>query len=108
VLRALQLALESAGHAVVAAASGPALMDLLGTRTPDIVISDYRLGDNQTGFGVIAQARATFGAALPALLITGDTDPDLIRRMSEQGIAVLFKPLQIEALLAAIGAATAA
>ena len=108
VLRALQLALESAGHTVVAATNSQSLMNLLGSLAPDIVISDFRLGDGLTGFGVIAQARVNFGEALPALLITGDTDPDVIRRMSEQGITVLFKPMQIDALLTAIGAATAA
>ncbi|MFZ4535982.1 hypothetical protein [Propionivibrio sp.] len=70
------------------------------------MISDYRLANSETGFAVIEAARDAFGSDLPALLITGDTDPALIRSMADQGIAVHYKPLQIEALQAFIIQAT--
>jgi len=66
------------------------------------VISDYRLGGGATGYDVIEATRAKFGAALPALIITGDTDPELTRKMAGQGIEVLFKPLAVEVLQASI------
>jgi DNA-binding NarL/FixJ family response regulator len=66
------------------------------------VVSDFRLAGGQTGLDVIAAARAAFGPQLPALLITGDTDPNLMRGMSEHGIPIQHKPLAPDALLAAI------
>ncbi len=102
VLQALVLSLEFAGHEVVGAASGHELLQRLGAQAPDVLISDYRLGAGKTGFDVIAAVRLAFGPELPAFLITGDTDAALIRRMDEHGIQVIFKPLQVDTLLAAI------
>ncbi len=107
VLDSLVLALEGAGNSVVAAPNGTLLFARLGDAPPDIVISDYRLADGESGFDVIERARRRFGSELPALLFTGDTDPNLIRSMADRGIAVLYKPIQIEPLLAFIGKATA-
>lgn len=106
VLRALALALESSGHEVVSATSGKLLLDRLGDRAPDIVISDYRLAAMETGFDVIQAARNLFGRDLPALLVTGDTDPALIRSMADRGIAVHYKPLHFDALASFITEAT--
>jgi len=98
VLDALTAALEGEGHEVIAATSGIVLIGNLGDRVPDIVISDYRLTKGETGFNVIAALRRIFGKALPAILITGDTNPELVRSMVRRGIAVLHKPLQMDAL----------
>lgn len=98
VLQALTLALKREGHEVVAATGGRLLLEQMGERRPDIVISDYRLPQKETGFEVIKDVRELFGDALPALIITGDTDPALVRSMADRGIAVLYKPLQMDAL----------
>jgi signal transduction histidine kinase len=106
-LQAMVAALGAIGHEVVAASDGARFFERLAGRAPDIVISDYRLGADENGFDVIAAARKAFGDTLPALVITGDTDPAVIRAMAGRGIAVLYKPIQIEALQAAILQATA-
>ncbi|HSG23146.1 MAG TPA: PAS domain-containing protein [Azonexus sp.] len=106
VLTALRCALEEIGHQVVAAATVAELLDRLGGVAPDVVVSDYRLGGGQTGFDVIAAARDAFGEKLPALLITGDTDPKLMRSMADRGVIVQHKPLEIEALQACINEMT--
>ena len=97
---AIALSLESMGHTVIASRNGVQLLEQLGQQKPDIIISDYRLEAGETGFDVITAVRAAFGADLPALIITGDTDPALIRSMSQRGIAVQYKPLQLNSLLA--------
>jgi len=102
VLRALTMVLEMAGHEVFAATKGSQLLGCLGERRPDIVISDYRLSGNETGFDVIAAVRRVFGDDVPALMVTGDTDPALIRSMADRGIAVRYKPLQLDTLFAFI------
>ena len=91
-------ALEVMGHEVVAATSGRELLTRLGSKAPDIVLSDFRLSDGFTGFDVIAALRSTFDALLPALIITGDSDPQLMRSMADRGIVVQHKPLEFEAL----------
>jgi hypothetical protein len=98
VLNAMTCSLEAMGHTVVAAVSGDELLGMLGRTAPDVVVSDYRLPGDKTGFDVIAAARQAFGADLPALIITGDTDPAVMRSMADRGIAVQHKPLQLEEL----------
>jgi PAS domain S-box-containing protein len=106
VLNALVCALEVIGHQVVAATTGKELITLLDGQAPDIVISDYRLAGRQTGFDVIAAVRNAFDEKLPALLITGDTDPIIMRSMADRGILVQHKPLEIETLQLCIMQAT--
>lgn len=96
VREALTLGLQAAGHRVIAATSGPVLGAALGAQVPDIVISDYRLADGETGYDVIDRLRKLVKPDLPALLVTGDTDPLLIRSMADRGIVVLHKPLEME------------
>lgn len=95
---ALDAGLQSLGHQVVAADSKGTLLDKLGTLAPDIVVSDYRLAQGETGFDVITAVRTQSGTELPAILITGDTDPNVVRSMTERGIVVLHKPLDLETL----------
>ncbi len=49
-----------------------AALDAARACRPDVVISDYRLREQRTGAQAIAALRAELGAALPALLITGE------------------------------------
>ena len=62
-------------------------------RTPDVVISDYRLRGQQTGAGAIAALRAEHGSTLPALLVTGDTAPQRLREARASGVPLLHKPV---------------
>jgi CheY-like chemotaxis protein len=107
VRQSLTMALESLGHAVLPAKSGTELLMALEQLAPDVIISDYRLPKGETGFQVIEAARAVFGQELPAILITGDTDPALIRSMADRGIAVHYKPLRIDELQVSIFEAVA-
>jgi len=106
VQQALVMALENTGHEVLAATTSQALLLRLGEWAPDIVISDHRLGGNETGVQVIDAARHAYGAQLPAIILTGDTDPALIRSMAARGIAVHSKPLQMDRLQMAISQVT--
>ena len=99
---ALTLWLQSLGHSVIAAASGSGLYQKVARQLPDIVVSDYRLAAGETGYDAIQLLRERTRADLPAILITGDTDPAIIRSMADRGIAVLHKPLVLETLLACL------
>lgn len=106
VLDALEYALRAGGHEVVAATSGDELLMRLAGTAPDIVVSDYRLRNAETALDVIAAARTHFGATLPALIITGDTDPLLMRAVADSGIAFRHKPLDFESLQSCIAQLT--
>jgi len=108
VLDAMVHAMVSAGHTVTGAASGKQLLARPNLTRPDIVVCDYRLAGGETGYEVITAARAAFGAGLPAIIITGDTDPKLIRRMAERDILILHKPVEFEDLQARLDEAVMA
>lgn len=66
---------------------------LAAAHRPDVVISDYRLRERRTGAEAIAAVRALHGAALPALLVTGDTAPARLREARASGVPLLHKPV---------------
>ncbi len=63
-------------------------------RSPDVIVSDYRLPDDTDGIEVITRLRQKYGHDIPAILVTGDTAPDTILRISQAGIPMLHKPLR--------------
>ncbi|MHB1083246.1 MAG: ATP-binding response regulator [Thiobacillus sp.] len=63
-------------------------------RIPDVIVSDYRLPDDTDGIEVITRLRQQYGHDIPAILVTGDTAPDTILRISQAGIPMLHKPLR--------------
>jgi CheY-like chemotaxis protein len=102
VLEAFTFALNSFGYEVIAATSGKELFEQLGNQKLDILISDYRLADSKNGLDLVAEARRLFTYNLPAIIITGDTDPELLSTMAKHGVTVCHKPLKIAALEAVI------
>ncbi len=78
------LALESAG--------GP----------PDAIVADYRLREHQTGLAAIAALRARFRDDTPAVLISGDTTPEIFREAQAARMLLLHKPVQPARLRAAL------
>jgi CheY-like chemotaxis protein len=68
-------------------------LDSIG-RLPDVIVSDYRLPDDTDGIEVITRLRRKYGPDIPAILVTGDTAPDTILRISQAGFPLLHKPLR--------------
>jgi signal transduction histidine kinase/CheY-like chemotaxis protein len=63
-------------------------------RTPDLILSDYRLTGTRDGIDAIARMRRHFGRAVPAIVISGDTAPDTLQRVEAAGHPFLAKPLR--------------
>jgi signal transduction histidine kinase/CheY-like chemotaxis protein len=61
---------------------------------PDLLISDYRLQEGDNGIEAVTQLRVALGQALPAFLMSGDTDPELIAQAQVQGLTLLHKPVR--------------
>jgi signal transduction histidine kinase len=104
VLDAVRMLLKQWNCEVIAAPSGRQAMRELATSTrpPDVLICDYRLRDDENGVAVVTALRNEFNADIPALLITGDTNPEQIRTIAASGLEVLHKPLREEELHDAI------
>lgn len=76
---------------------------------PDIVISDLRLRDGESGLDVLAALDLHYqsdgSAPFPRLLITGETRSDRLREIMAARIPVLYKPVSPEQLREAMMAA---
>lgn len=80
-------------HVVSASSASDALKALQNhLRTPDLIISDYRLRDGLDGIMAIDRIRQWTEQDIPAILVTGDLAADS-RQASELGIALLHKPV---------------
>ena len=60
---------------------------------PDLLIVDYRLEDGCTGVDAISALRARFGAATPAILVTGSTMTGHEQDAQQHDFHLLIKPV---------------
>jgi len=60
----------------------------------DLILSDWRLRGQENGVEAVRAVRAVCGETIPAVLITGDTSPELLKLAHESGLVILRKPLQ--------------
>ncbi|MGE5506035.1 MAG: hybrid sensor histidine kinase/response regulator, partial [Actinomycetota bacterium] len=104
VLESLRLLLESWGHRVLAVPSADEAVCRLAELGAgvDMVIADYRLQNGETGGQAVARVAAAVGKPLPAIILTGDTAPERLRQAQDLGHGLLHKPVQADALRAAI------
>jgi CheY-like chemotaxis protein len=93
VLDGMRGLLRSWGCRVISGDSAVGVIKDLGACQPDLIISDYRLSDGNTGIEAIAQVRREFGGAIPAFLISGDTHSDSLHEARANGLQLLHKPV---------------
>ncbi len=81
---------------LVTAHSADEAIQWLGSidRVPDVIVSDYCLPNDSDGIEVITRLRQKYGTDIPAILVTGDTTPGTILRISQAGFPLLHKPLR--------------
>jgi signal transduction histidine kinase/CheY-like chemotaxis protein len=72
-------------------------------RTPDLVVTDYRLPEGRTARDVVKAVSAAFDGPLPLLVVTGEMGPIAGGRWIGAG-RVLRKPVAPETLIAEISA----
>ena len=60
---------------------------------PDIIITDYRLRGGVEGTTVVQQVREHLASECPAIVVTADTNPGLIKSIRGDGFPVLIKPV---------------
>jgi CheY-like chemotaxis protein len=87
--------LESWGCEVSVAADGAQAKALLRPEAlPDMILSDYRLEGEDNGLDIIQMLRFCAGVDLPAVLMSGDTDAELMQKAHGAGIPLLHKPVR--------------
>jgi two-component system, sensor histidine kinase len=99
--------IKSWGCGVVTGANESAVLDGLKRcgAPPDAIISDYRLRNGKTGIEAIERLREAVAAPVPAFLMSGDTDLDVVRQAKASGLALLHKPVEPAALRAMLAEA---
>jgi signal transduction histidine kinase len=99
--------LENWGCRAIAARTAADAIEKLAAiaHPPAVVIADYRLPQGETGVQAIASVRRHCRLAIPAVLLTGDTSPDVLRDVQASGLPVLHKPILANELRQAIDAA---
>lgn len=70
--------------------------------TPQLVITDHRLGGTLNGLELSHAIARQQGVPVPTLLITGDTEDEVLQRLAEPHIQVLYKPVKPNVLIANI------
>jgi signal transduction histidine kinase len=67
----------------------------------DVVLSDLRLRGGESGLAAVSAVQA-LQPDVQAVLITGDTAPDRIREARAAGLRLLYKPVTLNDLIAAL------
>lgn len=69
---------------------------------PQLIITDHRLGGDQNGLELARAIAHQQGRPVSTLLITGDTEDEILRHLSAPHIQVLYKPVKPNVLIANI------
>jgi len=95
VLEGMRGLLSNWGCRVVTGPTGSSVLRGLSEyeQPPDLIICDYHLLDGKTGIEVIEQLRREFGAPIPGFLMSGDVDPDCLRKARDSGYQLQHKPI---------------
>ena len=88
------------GCHVAGAADARTVVSALDRGTPDLIVADLRLAHGQSGIEVIGELRRSFGLAIPAVIVSGDTSDAAREETRVAGIALLTKPVVAAALRA--------
>lgn len=99
VLMTYRMILERQGYSVTACRTSRDAISAVEQTPFDLILCDYSLEEQHTGFEVIAAARKR-DQAVPAALLTGYATMDTADEAAAQNIGIMFKPIEIEEFLA--------
>jgi len=100
VRNAMRMLFKIEGYHIATASSVADAVELLEADVKfDLVITDYHLGEGQTGTDVIDAARRVLGESLRAILVTGDTSSAVREIASHANLRITSKPINAGQLL---------
>ena len=109
ILDGMQVLLEHWGVRVLRARNADEARRAFSEHAPDVVLADYRLGDDSCdGLELLQSLRVGGVVHAPAALVTADHGTVLAERARELGYKVLRKPVKPAALRGLLGALLAA
>ena len=103
VLEAMESLLEGWGCVVTSVAGYEQAMEVLNTKTPELVLVDYRLDFDETGLDflhVVKQMNENELKTIKGILITAEQDSSLLDHSESLGFQYLAKPIEPAALKA--------
>ena len=103
VLLTYRLLLEQRGYEVTALHSAQEAIEALTQRTFDLLLCDLSLEEQRTGFDVIEFGRQRV-PGIKAALITGYASVEAADRAEGVGIAIMFKPIDIDQFFSTVSA----
>lgn len=101
ILKATQAYLSTLNCEVLLAEGYAEAITLAEQFRPDLLITDFRLRDHESGLDVIKGVRKLY-AELPAIVMTGDTAPDRLQEAQRAEATLLHKPISTPQLAAAM------
>ena len=99
VLITYRLILEQQGYLVTACSTSRDAIASIAKQDFDVVLCDYSLEEQHTGFEVILAARKR-DPEVPAALLTGYATKETADEAESKDIGIMFKPIEIEEFLA--------
>lgn len=86
--------LESWGCKCLTATDANEALHVINGSRPDFIIADLRLRGEDTGIEAIHALRARLGDTIPAVLVSGDTATEQLRKVSAAGLTMMHKPVK--------------
>lgn len=99
VLITYRLILEQQGYDVTACSTSRDAIAAIEKLDFDVVLCDYSLEEQHTGFEVITAARKR-NSDVPAALLTGYATKETADEAESRNIGIMFKPIEIQEFLA--------
>lgn len=96
VLEGTQAMLEHWGCQVIATSSVSEAVTAVRAANivPDFILADLRLRGGDTGLDAVTALHEALAKPIPAVIVTGDTDPIRIRQASASGHIIMHKPVE--------------
>jgi signal transduction histidine kinase/ActR/RegA family two-component response regulator len=94
VLNSMRELLGRWGCVALTASAVPAAVEIARTRLPDLVVADLRLPAGSSGVDAVQDVRDAVGGAVPAIIITGETEVEALMRARIHGFPILHKPVR--------------
>ncbi|MBX2880505.1 MAG: response regulator [Granulosicoccus sp.] len=102
VLQSMKHTLENWGFKALLAESAKSAIQQMAMHewSPAIILSDYRLRNNENGVDAVATVREAINQFVPAVIISGDTSPARLKEVGDSNLEMLHKPVAPEELRA--------
>jgi len=76
--------------------------DAFSGDAPDLIVCDYEFPNGDTGLDILAQAAAAFGGPVNAVVISGNSSPEVQQAVAAAGLLLIHKPVQPAQLRSAL------